>query len=312
MNILFLDKVHLSLQEKLQTKGHQTKYYYTHNFEEIRSLEKFVDGFIIRSRMKITSKVIDLFPELKFIGRFGAGMENIDVVYAESKGIKCIHAPEGNKDAVGEHVLGMLLMLLNNLKKADNEVRNGIWKREENRGVEIQGKTFAIIGYGNMGSALAEKLTGLGCRIIVHDKYKLNFVPKNLTGKIEEVPLTEIFNDADIVSLHIPYLEENHYYVNKNWIDQFKKPIYLINTSRGKILKTADLNFALDNKIINGACLDVLEYETVSFENLEHAPDELKKLTLSDKVVLSPHIAGWSMESNKKMADAIFNKINSI
>lgn len=265
------------------------------------------DGIVIRSRFRITKELIDSAPRLRCIGRVGAGMENIDVAYAESKGIACLHAPEGNRDAVAEHAMGMLLSLLNHLKRADNEVRSGIWKRAENRGHEIKDKTVGIIGYGNMGSAFAQRLTGFGCRILAHDKYRQGFGD----DKVQEASLEEIWQQADIISLHLPLTEETTYYVNEAFISRCKKNIYLINTARGKCLDTAALVRHLQSGKVKGACLDVLEYESASFENLDASqfPEPMQYLVKNDKVVLSPHIAGWTHESNYKMSRVIAEKI---
>jgi D-3-phosphoglycerate dehydrogenase len=247
---------------------------------------------------------------LKFVGRVGAGMENIDVPYAESLGVKCLNAPEGNRDAVGEHALGMLLMLLNNLRKADREVREGVWIREGNRGVEIQGKTIGIIGYGNMGSAFAKRLVGFDARVIAYDKYKFNYSDQ-FSG---EATLETVFQESDILSLHVPLTDETTFMANDQFISRFRKNIYLINTSRGKVLKTADLVKNLKTGKVIGAALDVLEYEKLSFEDIDQGnlPDDFKYLIQSDRVVLSPHIAGWTHESNYKMAKVIVEKIKEL
>ena len=234
-------------------------------------------------------------------------MENIDVAYAASKNITSVCVPEGNRDAVGEHALGMLLMLLNKLKKADSEVRKGVWLRAENRGTEINGKIVGLIGYGNMGSAFAEKLSGLGCKILAYDKYKTDFANSN----VKESTMEEIFSQADILSLHVPLTSETNYMVNSDFINSFRKNFYLINTARGKCVATEDLVKGMRSGKILGACLDVLEYESVSFEKIdqEKIPDPLKYLIGSDKVILTPHIAGWTHESNYKMSEMIAEKM---
>jgi len=239
-------------------------------------------------------------------------MENIDVPYADSKGIACLCVPEGNRDAVGEHALGMLLMLLNNLKKADAEVREGIWLRAENRGYEIKDKTVGIIGFGHMGSTFAKKLSGLECRILAYDKYKTHFGNEY----VKECDLQELFEESDILSIHLPLTEETTNLVDREFIGRFKKDLYFINTSRGKNVNTEDLVAALRSGKIKGACLDVLEYEKVSFEGITatdprsyRAPAPLQYLIGSDKVILSPHIAGWTHESNYKMSKMIAEKM---
>ena len=234
-------------------------------------------------------------------------MENIDVVYAESKGIKCLCAPEGNKDAVAEQTIGMLLSLFNNLNRADKEVREGKWIREGNRGVELMGKTVGIIGYGNMGGAFAERLKGFGVNVLVYDKYKNNFG----NDFIKETTLEDIFKNADILSLHTPLTDETHSLINDAFINQFSKNIFIINTARGKCMNTSDLVKNLKSGKVLGACLDVLEYEMVSFEalNTNELPEAFQYLIKSDNVLLSPHIAGWTHESNEKIARILAEKI---
>lgn len=310
IKILLIDSNHNILHETLQNAGFHCDLFWDKSADELKKLIPEYDAIVIRSKFKITKEIIDSAPRLKCIGRAGAGMENIDVAYAESKGISCLHAPEGNADAVAEHALGMLLMLFNNLKKADDEVRKGIWLRQENRGIEICGKTVGIIGYGNMGSAFAKRLQGFGCKILAYDKYKKGFA----NDFVEEVGMDQIFYECDIVSLHIPYTSDNHYLIDENFISSFKKEIYFINTARGKCLKTSALTSALQNGKIKGACLDVLEYEAVSFENIDvvSLPDPMQYLIKSDKVVLSPHIAGWTHESNYKISLFLARKMAKV
>ncbi len=291
----------------LEKAGHTCDLNYNWTENEIINNIHLYDGIVIRSRIKITKEIIDRAVNLKFIARAGAGMENIDVAYAEKKGIKCLHAPEGNKDAVGEHTIAMLLSLFNNLNRADKEVRQGKWIREENRGVELMGKIVGIIGYGNMGSAFAERLKGFGVKILVYDKYKKGFG----NDFIIETTLEHIFEEADVFSLHTPLTEETNYLINDSFINSFKKNIYIINTARGKCLNTADLVSNIKSGKVLGACLDVLEYEMTSFENLDKAnlPEAFQYLIQSDKVILSPHIAGWTKESNEKIARVLAEKI---
>ncbi|MDF2448479.1 MAG: hydroxyacid dehydrogenase [Bacteroidota bacterium] len=305
--ILCIDSNHDVLHETLIRAGFHCDLWWNKTKEELIQLIPMYDGIVIRSKFKITKDIIDSAPNLKIIGRVGAGMENIDVEYASSKGITCLSAPEGNKDAVGEHALGMLLMLMNNLKRADDEVRNGIWRRAENRGHEIGGKTVAIIGFGNMGSAFAKKLMGFDCSILVHDKYKTNISDTC----VSEATLERIFLEADIVSIHLPYNSETKNYINESFLRSFKKNIYVINTARGQCLNTSDLVNQIQNGKVIGACLDVLEYESVSFENLDTSilPAPMQYLLKSNKVVLTPHIAGWTHESNYKMSKIIAEKM---
>ena len=237
-------------------------------------------------------------------------MENIDVEYAESKGIRCLHAPEGNRDAVGEHALGMLLSLFNNLCRANKEVREGKWIREGNRGIELMGKTVGIIGYGNMGSAFAERLKGFGVKILAYDKYKAGFGNTTVT----ESTLQQLFDEADVLSLHTPLTDETAYMINDAFIGSFRKAIYIINTARGKCLDTAALVKNLQSGKVKGACLDVLEYESVSFEKLDASalPAPMQYLIQSDRVILSPHIAGWTHESNYKISRILAEKMIAV
>jgi D-3-phosphoglycerate dehydrogenase / 2-oxoglutarate reductase len=310
MKVAFIDSTHPSLKSGLEHRGFVCDDLFLLSKESC--LEKLIDYsvWVIRSRFKITKEIIDQHPQLKIIARVGAGMENIDVDYAESKGIKCLHAPEGNRDAVAEQAIGMLLMLFNYLKRADNEVRQGVWKREENRGIELSGKTVGIIGYGNTGSAFAKKLSGFDCEILAYDKYKKDFS----NTYVKETDLANIFEKVDIISLHIPYNAETEYLVNSVFLSTCKNNVYIINTSRGKCLNTSDLVDALQSGKVKGACLDVLEYEMVSFEQLEvkNLPAPFQYLIQSDNVILSPHIAGWTHESNEKMARVLVEKIMTV
>lgn len=310
MRILFADSNHPVLHESLISLGHTCDLLWHKTAAELIELLPLYDALVIRSKFKITKKIIDNCPKLKCIGRVGAGMENIDVNYAASKNIGCVCVPEGNRDAVGEHALGMLLMLMNHLKKADNEVRNGIWLRAENRGFELKEKTVGIIGFGNMGSTFAKKLFGFECKILAYDKYKTGFGNDYVT----EATLVDLYENCDIVSLHLPLTDETHYMANETFINSFKKDIYIINTARGKCLNTHDLVQGLRSGKVKGACIDVLEYETVSFENIgsDKIPEPLNYLIHSDKVILSPHIAGWTHESNFKMSKLIAEKIDAV
>jgi D-3-phosphoglycerate dehydrogenase / 2-oxoglutarate reductase len=304
--ILFIDSVHPLIREELTGLGFQCDFFPEHHRTDFLSLADQYEGIIIRSKIKLDKEFLDKATRLKFIGRVGAGMENIDVGYAESRGIRCLNSPEGNRDAVGEHALGMLLSLLNHMNRADRQVRHGIWLREDNRGTEIKGKTVGIIGYGNMGSAFAQRLKGFEARVISYDKYKLGYSEGNTT----ETSLEEIFEQSDILSLHIPLNEETAWMVDDAFIGRFRKNIWLMNTSRGKIVRTADLVKNMVAGKVLGAALDVLEYEDTSFEALaENSPPELSFLTASDHVILTPHIAGWTHESNIKLAMVLVDKI---
>jgi D-3-phosphoglycerate dehydrogenase / 2-oxoglutarate reductase len=308
--VLFIDTVHPVLQEDLISLGYQCDHFEYHTEADYVNIIHLYCGVIVRSKIKLDKAILSHAKGLKFIARVGAGMENIDVDYARSKGIQCLNAPEGNRDAVGEHAVGMLLMLLNNMRKADREVREGVWIREGNRGTEIHGKTIGIIGYGNVGSAFAQRLCGFGAIVLAYDKYKSKYSDQYVT----ETDMQTIFEKTDILSLHVPLTQETTWLVDDHYINSFKKPVYLINTARGKVLKTADLVSNLKTGKVRGAALDVLEYEKFSFEEIDkdRLPDDFKYLIQSDRVVLSPHIAGWTHESNYKMAKVIAEKIRAL
>ena len=286
MKILFIDSAHSSLKKELRKHNIICDEDITSSKSDIEKKISSYDGIILRSRFNIDKKFIDAAASLGFIARAGAGMEHIDVSYAEKKGIKCISSPEGNSNAVAEHALGMLLSLSNNVCKANTEVKNGKWIREENRGEELQGKTIGIYGYGNTGAAFAKILKGFDLKLLAYDKYK------NIFGSefVKESSTEEIFIQADVLSLHLPLTDETKYLVNDAFISKFKKNIYLINTSRGPIVKTDDLAKNLKSGKVLGACLDVLEYEETSFQFLSASckgQDSFQYLKSSDKVILT-------------------------
>lgn len=309
MKILHLDTNHPLLINQLNDLGYTNDENYTAPKEDILKIIHNYDGFIIRSRFSIDANFIDVATSLKFIGRVGAGLENIDCDYAEQKGITLIAAPEGNRNAVGEHSLAMLLSLFNKLNKADKEVRQGQWLREDNRGIELDGKTVGLIGYGNMGKAFAKKLRGFDVKVLCYD-LKPNVGDNNAT----QVSLQELQKQADVLSLHTPETPLTIGMVNNTLIHGFKKPFWLINTARGKSVVTSHLMQALQSGKILGAGLDVLEYEKSSFENLftnNDMPEAFKYLIEAKNVILSPHVAGWTIESKEKLAQTIVNKIKA-
>jgi D-3-phosphoglycerate dehydrogenase len=307
MKILHLDTNHPLLINQLNNLGFVNDEDYASSKLEIEGKIHLYDGLIIRSRFSIDTHFLDKTTNLQFIGRVGAGLENINCPYAESKGITLIAAPEGNRNAVGEHCLGMLLSLLNKLNKADKEVRNGQWMREENRGVELDGKTVGLIGYGNMGKSFAKKLRGFDVKVLCYD-LKSNVSDNNC----KQVSLAELQEKTDVLSLHTPQTALTKNSVNTDFINNFKKNFWLINTARGTSVNTNALVEALKSGKILGAGLDVLEYEKSSFENLfsdDKMPSAFQYLIKSDKVLLSPHIAGWTIESNERLAQTIVDKI---
>lgn len=306
MNILHLDSNHPLLIEQLAALGHTNHEDYSSSKEAIESQIHNYEGLIIRSRFRIDAAFLDKATNLKFIGRVGAGLENIDTEYAETKGIHLIAAPEGNQNAVGEHALGMLLALFNKLHTADREVRDGKWQREANRGLELDGKTVGIIGYGHMGKAFAKKLRGFEVEVLCYD-LKPNVGDENA----KQVSLETLQHKTQILSLHVPHTELTFQMVNTDFISHFKHPFWLLNTARGSCVVTEDLVAALESKRILGAGLDVLEYEKSSFETLfsKTPPPALDYLLKADNVMLSPHVAGWTIESHQKLAQTILDKI---
>ena len=308
--ILHIDSNHPLLWEQLEQAGFQNEADFTSSKAEIEAKIHNYHGIVIRSRFKIDKDFIDKATNLKFIARVGAGLESIDCEYAESKKIHLIAAPEGNRNAVGEHALGMLLSLMNKLNRADKMVREGKWIREGNRGYELEGKTVGLIGYGNMGKSFAKKLRGFDVEVLCYD------IEKNVGDKnARQVSLPELQAKAVVLSLHIPWTTLTDRMVNTNFINSFAKPFWFINTSRGKNVVTDDLVAGLESGKILGAGLDVLEYEKLSFENLfidTEKPKAFEYLLHSENVLLTPHIAGWTFESHEKLAKTIVDKIISL
>lgn len=309
MKILHLDTNHNLLINQLNDLGFSNHEDYNSSKSDIEVKISDYDGIIIRSRFSIDKPFLDAAKNLKFIGRVGAGLENINCDYAQEKGITLFNAPEGNRNAVGEHALGMLLSLFNKLNKADKEVRHGKWPREANRGIELDGKTVGLIGYGNMGKAFAKKLRGFEVEVLCYD-IKENVGDENC----QQVSLRDLQNKADVLSLHTPQTPLTVNMVDSSFMNGFKKPFWLLNTARGKSVVTSDLVTALKSGKILGAGLDVLEYEKSSFENLftsEQMPEAFQYLIQAENVLLSPHVAGWTAESKEKLAQTIVDKIKA-
>ncbi|GAA0872929.1 2-hydroxyacid dehydrogenase [Gangjinia marincola] len=310
MKILHLDKNHPLLIDQLDQAGFQNDEDYTSTKAEIEDKIMQYDGIVIRSRFPVDRSFLEKATSLKFIGRVGAGLENIDTAFAEERNIQLFNAPEGNRNAVGEHALGMLLSLLNKLNSANHKVREGIWDREGNRGIELEGKTIGIIGYGNMGNAFAKKLQGFDVDVLCYD------IQKDVGNEFaRQVNLVELQQKADVISLHTPLTNLTIGLINNEFIAKMKKKFWLINTARGKSVVTKDLVNALKSRKILGAGLDVLEYETSSFENFFkegeaiYLPEAFNYLLKAENVILSPHVAGWTVESKVKLAQTIVNKI---
>jgi D-3-phosphoglycerate dehydrogenase len=310
IKILHLDSNHPLLWQQLEAAGFHNEEDFTSSKEEIEAKIQNYHGIVIRSRFKIDSTFIDKASQLQFIARVGAGLESIDCDYATSKGIHLIAAPEGNKNAVGEHALGMLLSLMNKLNRAERMVREGKWIREGNRGFELENKTVGIIGYGNMGKSFAKKLQGFDVNVLCYD------IQENVGDQYAtQVSLEELKAEADVLSLHIPWTPDTDGMVNAMFINSFTKPFWFINTSRGKNVVTDDVVEALKTGKILGAALDVLEYEKLSFDNLFldiEKPEAFLYLLKAENVLLTPHIAGWTHESHEKLAQIIVDKIKAV
>jgi D-3-phosphoglycerate dehydrogenase / 2-oxoglutarate reductase len=308
--ILFLDKAHPYLEAHLTGLGFECHTDISSSKQEVEVFLDQYQGIVMRSRFSIDKGFLEKATNLAFLAREGVGLEHIDVGFAESVGIQVLISPEGSKDTVAEHALGMLLCLMNNLSRADRQVRSGQWVREANRAVELKGKSVGILGYGNMGSSLARRLQGFGVKTLAYDKFKTGYGDEFA----EEVSLERLFEEADVLSAHIPYSIDNHYFINHGFLQSFRKNIYLLNTARGLVLNTADLVENLKSGKVLGAALDVLEYEETSFDKfkLEHLPPAFDYLCKADNVLLSPHIAGWSFESKEKHARVLAEKIGKL
>lgn len=306
IKILHLDENHNVLKNGLDEMGFKNFFDYKSSKIEIEQKIAEFDGIVLRSRIKIDKNLLDRTKNLKFIARVGSGIENIDSDYAKKKGIVVLSAGEGNSNAVGEHALSMLLSLFNNIIKSNNEINTNIWKREENRGIELNYKTVGIIGYGKTGKSFAKKLAGFNVKLLCSD------IIENIADDYaEQVSIDEIQSRCDIISLHTDLNKLSKHLVNTKFIDNCKKPFYLINTSRGQCIKTSDLILGIKTGKILGACLDVIENESNSFENFKQDSylDFLKK---SEKVILTPHIAGWTFESKLKLSQIILKKIKDL
>lgn len=308
--VLFLDQAHPFLEKKLTELGFECHTDLVSPKQEVEKRIADYQGIVLRSRFSIDQGFLQKASALEFLAREGVGLEHIDVGYAESKGIRVLISPEGSKDTVAEHAMGLLLCLMNKLSRAHQQVRIGQWVREPNRAVELKGKTVGILGYGNMGSALAQRLQGFGVKALAYDKYKSGYGDQFA----EEASLQRLFDEADVLSLHIPYSTANHYFVDRDFLNSFRKSIWLVNTARGLVLHTEHLVEALQSGKVLGAGLDVLEYEETSFDKfkLEQLPPAFDYLVQADNVVLSPHIAGWSFESKEKHAQVLAGKIAAL
>ncbi len=309
MKVLFIDTVHAHLTSHLKRMDFECEDGSQLSRNEVLERIGGYEGIVIRSRIMIDKELLDAATNLRFIARAGAGMENIDADYAKMLGVQCFNAPEGNRDAVAEHAIGMLLSLFNRINICDQEVRKGIWLREENRGVELLGRTVGLIGYGNTGQAFAKRLAGFGVLVYAYDKYRSSFSDE----LVVETNMQSIYQEAEIVSLHVPLTPETQHMISDAFFEKLHNPIYLINTARGPVVDTQALVRAIESGKVLGACLDVLEYEKFNFEKIESAkiPEALQYLIDSPKVILTPHVAGWTYESNAKMAHVLGEKIQN-
>lgn len=310
VHILHIDSNHPLLWNQLEQAGFVNHEDFTSSKADIEAKIHNYQGIVIRSRFKIDQTFLDKATNLQFIARVGAGLESIDCEYAQSKNIALIAAPEGNRNAVAEHSLGMILSLFNNLNQADAEIRAGHWNRESNRGHELDGKTVGIIGYGNMGKAFAKKLGGFEVEVLCYD------IQENVgDANARQVSFAEFLEKVDVLSLHLPWTPETDKMVDAAFINGFAKPLWIINTSRGKNIVTTDLVSALQSGKVLGAGLDVLEYEKLSFETLFQdatTPEAFQYLLNAKNVILTPHIAGWTFESHERLAQVIVNKIKAL
>lgn len=304
MKFLIIDKMHLSLLQMLEALEIQADYQPDIPKDEVVKILSGYEGLIVRSKLFIDDLVLNHAPKLKYICRAGAGIDNLDVYAIEKRGIKILNAPEGNRDAVGEHVVGMLLALFNQMLLADRQVRQKIWDREGNRGFELKGKTVGLIGYGFMGKEVARRLSSFDCKIIAYDKYLKHYSDQF----VEESSLDRLFNEADVLSLHVPLTAETRMMVNNDFLSRFKKTIWLINSARGEILSLRDLVMALENGKVCGAALDVLENEKINKLNPEQQKD-FDYLSTCDRVILTPHVAGWTYESYERINEVLVDKL---
>ncbi|WP_207422306.1 NAD(P)-dependent oxidoreductase [Desertivirga brevis] len=303
--ILIADFLHPVFKVEAEKLGYKVDDFPHYSKEQTLAEIANYHGIAVRTKFRIDKELIDAASGLEFIARAGAGLDNIDEAYAAAKGIKLLNAPEGNRDAVAEHAIGMLLSLMNNLRKSDFEVRNGIWDREGNRGVELNGRTVAIIGYGFMGQRFARKLKSFDVNVIAYDKYKTGFSDEYVT----EVSMEQVVKQADVLSLHIPLTRETRQMVDEEYFFHFKKPIFFLNTARGEIVNTRSVLTAIQQGKILGAGLDVLEVE--KFPGIADQ-SWFADLVANDKVILSPHVAGWSVESYRKISEVLANKLKDL
>ncbi|WKN44472.1 2-hydroxyacid dehydrogenase [Tunicatimonas pelagia] len=304
---LIVDKMHESIVPLLSEIGYEADYHPQITRQEVLEIISQYQGIIVRSKLKIDQEFIEYANQLQFVARAGAGLDQLDEAALHARNIHIFNAPEGNRDALAEHAIGMLLNLLNHINQADQQIRTGIWNREGNRGVELIGKTVGIIGYGHMGQAFARRLVGFGVKVLAYDKYRQNYGD----AFAREATMATIFQQADILSLHVPLTEETNFLVDESYLNQFSKNIFIINTARGKVIKLDSLVSALSSGHVQGAALDVLENEKLD----QLSPEQqitLNELQQSERVLFTPHVAGWTFESYEKINQVLVRKINAL
>lgn len=305
--VLIIDDVHTSLCDGLIDLGYQVDYSPMIKTTEVPDIIADYVGLVLRSKLAVDEELLSKAQQLKFIGRGGAGLDQLDMQAISARNIDVVNAPEGNRDALGEHMTGMLLALLHNIPKANTEVRMKKWDREGNRGIELGSLTVGLIGYGMMGSAFAAKLSGFGCRVMAYDKYKTGFS----SDGVAEVSLEQLFEHADVLSLHVPLTEETNRWIDGDFLDKFQKPIYLLNSARGKVVVLSDLADRLENGRIRGACLDVLENEKFANYSVEDIMT-FDRLSALNQVIFTPHVAGWTVESYNRISTVLLKKISQL
>ncbi|MEM6844842.1 MAG: NAD(P)-dependent oxidoreductase [Bacteroidota bacterium] len=304
---LIVDKMHESIVPLLKDIGYEADYHPQIKREEVLEIIGQYNGIIVRSKLKIDQYFINHADKLQFVGRAGAGLDQLDEKALKANDIHILNAPEGNRDAVGEHAVGMILNLFNHINQADREIRKGVWDREGNRGVELMGKTVGIIGYGNMGQAFARRLVGFGVTILAYDKYRQNYGD----AFAQQATMEELFRHVDILSLHVPLTEETHFLVNEAYLNQFYKNIFIVNTARGKVIKLASVVTTLASGKVQGAALDVLENEKLGQLSAAEQAD-FDQLRQFERVLFTPHVAGWTFESYEKINQTLVRKIKDL